>query len=110
MKNFEFHCIIVSENCVSLQDVAVKVFSKQEYSEDVILSFRQEVFSILLFYSSISFHEFKQSTYSNSLSIKGITHEKVTTSKHTTFYGSCYFSTTPVHCDRVPSTVCSFTL
>lgn len=26
-----------------LQDVAIKVFSKQEYSEDVILSFRQEV-------------------------------------------------------------------
>lgn len=26
-----------------LQDVAVKVFSKQEYSDDVILSFRQEV-------------------------------------------------------------------
>ena len=27
-----------------LQDVAVKVFSKQEYSDDVILSFRQEVY------------------------------------------------------------------
>lgn len=26
-----------------LQDVAIKVFSKQEYSEDVIFSFRQEV-------------------------------------------------------------------
>lgn len=26
-----------------LQDVAVKVFSKQEYSDEVILSFRQEV-------------------------------------------------------------------
>lgn len=25
------------------QDVAVKVFSKQEYSDDIILSFRQEV-------------------------------------------------------------------
>lgn len=26
-----------------LQDVAVKVFSKQEYSEEIITSFRQEV-------------------------------------------------------------------
>ena len=30
-----------------LQDVAVKVFSKQEYSDDVILSFRQEVCKLL---------------------------------------------------------------
>ena len=30
-----------------LQDVAIKVFSKQEYSEDVILSFRQEVVYVL---------------------------------------------------------------
>jgi len=30
-----------------LQDVAVKVFSKQEYSDDVLLSFRQEVIYLL---------------------------------------------------------------
>jgi hypothetical protein len=29
--------------CYVWQDVAVKVFSKQEYSEDVIEAFRQEV-------------------------------------------------------------------
>ena len=29
--------------CLLLQDVAIKVFAKQEYSEDALISFRQEV-------------------------------------------------------------------
>lgn len=33
-----------------LQDVAVKVFSKQEYSDDMLQSFRQEVMSGSLIY------------------------------------------------------------
>lgn len=33
-----------------LQDVAVKVFSKQEYSDDMLMSFRQEVMSGSLIY------------------------------------------------------------
>lgn len=37
-----------------LQDVAIKVFSKQEYSEDVILAFRQEVYvSNVSYYSQL---------------------------------------------------------
>ena len=32
---------------ISLQDVAVKMFSKQEYSEEVMQSFRQEVLFFL---------------------------------------------------------------
>lgn len=37
---------------IFLQDVAIKVFSKQEYSDDIILSFRQEVVIIVTFYMS----------------------------------------------------------
>lgn len=33
-----------------LQDVAIKVFSKQEYSDDVIDSFRQEVLFVISTY------------------------------------------------------------
>ena len=40
-----FSCMIL---CLLLQDVAVKVFSKQEYSDDAILSFRQEVVILVL--------------------------------------------------------------
>lgn len=41
------------ELIMSLQDVAVKVFSKQEYSEEIIASFRQEVLCFLSIWSML---------------------------------------------------------
>lgn len=41
--SYKFIDVSYLELLMSLQDVAVKVFSKQEYSKEVMQSFRQEV-------------------------------------------------------------------
>ncbi|KAJ8560463.1 hypothetical protein K7X08_022323 [Anisodus acutangulus] len=63
-------------------DVAVKVFSKQEYSDEVIYSFKQEV-SLM---------------------------KRPSTSKYSSFHGCNNFTSTPLHCHRVPSTVILYLL
>ncbi|KAK9136677.1 hypothetical protein Sjap_007271 [Stephania japonica] len=63
-------------------DVAVKVFSKQEYSEEVILTFRKEV-----------------SAYNLC-----IAYEETSTSKYNTLYGRCNFPSETLYRYRVSPT------
>ncbi|KAK8498955.1 hypothetical protein V6N12_046211 [Hibiscus sabdariffa] len=78
-------------------DVAVKVFSKQEYSDDVIHAFRQEViFFLPLSNAALTILPF---------SFEGISDEKTSASKCSAVHGSRDFTSTSLHCHRIPSTV-----
>ncbi|TXG71608.1 hypothetical protein EZV62_000187 [Acer yangbiense] len=87
-------------------DVAVKVFSKQEYSDDVIHSFRQEFNMIMVLMAGTLISAVLESReLLTCYGCVGITNEKTATSKYSALYGSRDFPSASLHCYRVPSTV-----
>ena len=112
------------------QDVAVKVFSQQEFTGEHLRQFKEEVimtwmciwwipqnFCYQLIFIQIKTLKWISKVLRNSKSVPhvhnflsivdttGVYHEKATTSQYGAFHGSCFVSTTPVHSNWISSKV-----